>query len=144
MIVLIGAVFTKGAFGKLAAVLVIAVVAWVALAPGLAPELSTPDGPYRLSLSGTKSGDELVVMNTRCGRRGAVGVLVNLGDSPVDLVLRTTYGRDDWARETVDWPVFGVPAHQKTTWGVSTNTPMIGAPRVACRAAILAARPSER
>lgn len=140
VVVLVGAVVTKGAFGKLAAVLVIAVVAWVSLAPDLAPELSTPDGPWKLSLTGSSEGSDLLLVNTQCATTGAEGTVVNLGDSRADLVLRTTYSPDQWENATVDLPLLRVPAHTERPWTVPNTLKGDQKPTVPCEAAIIAAR----
>lgn len=140
--VLIGAAFTQGAFGKLAAVVVAAIVAWVVIAPNLSPELRTPDGPWSLHLAGDKEGDDLLLVNTRCGERGAEGTIVNLGDRWADVVVRTTYSQDEWQAERVDSGLIRVAPGSERRWMVA-NAPTASEREASCRAAILAARRRE-
>jgi len=139
-IALIGvALASPGAYGKVAAVILGAFIIWTVAAPGLSPTLRTPGGPWALSLSGSRSGDELALLNVLCTRKGVEGKVVNLGTREATLVIRVTFDEDRWRHGTVEKSVLRLAPRSRLAWAVR-NSPRAVSLEGSCDATISAAR----
>lgn len=139
-VVLIALALTSpGAYGKVAAVLLGGLIIWAVAAPGLSPTLRTPNGVWGLTLAGSRSGDELVLLNVRCSPEGARGQLVNLGSRQASLVIRATFDENEWMHREVEMTVLRMGPRSRRLW-TARNVPRGAFWTKGCAASISAAR----